>query len=116
MMPAIHAAHAMPIFREKVPCVYIMASRKEGTLSTGVTSSLPDRVRAHEGSEVPGFTRRYGVDRLVHFEFHPTMKHAIAREKQIKKWNRSWKIELIEARNPDWRDPSGEILEGASFE
>ena len=102
----------MPVFREKLPCVYILASRKEGTLYTGVTSNLPDRVRAHKEATVPGFAQRYGVDRLVHFEFHPTMAHAIAREKQIKKWYRAWKIELIEATNPTWRDLSGEVLEG----
>ena len=94
----------MPIFREKLPCVYIMASRRDGTLYTGVTSSLPDRVRAHKASEVPGFTQRYRVDRLVYFEFHPTMAHAIAREKQIKKWRRDWKIRLIEEENPNWDD------------
>ena len=102
----------MPVFREKLPCVYILASRKGGTLYTGVTSNLPDRIRGHKEALVPGFTQRYGVDRLVHFEFHPTMAHAIAREKQIKKWYRAWKIELIEASNPTWRDLSGEVLEG----
>ena len=106
----------MPMFREKLPCVYIMASRRDGTLYTGVTSSLPDRVRAHKASEVPGFTQRYRVDRLVYFEFHPTMAHAIAREKQIKKWYRAWKVELIEASNAMWRDLSGEVMDGFSFE
>jgi putative endonuclease len=106
----------MPTFRDKLPCVYIMASRKDGTLYTGVTSSLPDRVRAHRQSEVPGFTRRYRVDRLVHFEFHPTMQHAITREKQIKKWYRAWKIELIEVRNPNWRDLSSEVVDGVALE
>jgi putative endonuclease len=102
----------MPAFREKLPCVYILASRKAGTLYTGVTSNLPDRVRSHKEASVPGFTKRYGIDRLVHFEMHPTMAHAIAREKQIKKWYRAWKIELIEATNPDWRDLSSEVMDG----
>ena len=106
----------MPVFREKLPCVYIMASRKDGTLYTGVTSSLPDRVRAHKQAKVPGFAQRYRVDRLVYYEFHPTMHHAITREKQIKKWYRAWKIELVEARNPAWRDLSGDVLDGVSFE
>ena len=92
-----------------------MASRKDGTLYAGVTSNLPDRVRAHKASEVPGFTQRYRVDRLVYFEFHPTMQHAITREKQIKKWYRAWKIELIEAGNPNWRDLSSEVLDGIEF-
>jgi putative endonuclease len=102
----------MPVFRELLPCVYILANRKHGTLYTGVTSNLPDRVKSHKEAAVPGFAQRYGVDRLVHFEFHPTMAHAIAREKQIKRWYRAWKIELIEATNPDWRDLSSEVLEG----
>ena len=102
----------MPVFREILPCVYILASRKQGTLYTGVTANLPDRIRSHMEAAAPGFTKRYGVDRLVHFGFHPTMAHAIAREKKIKKWYRAWKIELIETANPDWRDLSGEVLEG----
>lgn len=106
----------MPVFREKLPCVYILASRKEGTLYTGVTSNLQDRIRSHKEGAVPGFTKRYRVDRLVYFERHPTMAHAIAREKQIKKWYRAWKIELIQATNPDWRDLSKEVMEGLLFD
>jgi putative endonuclease len=102
----------MPVYRDKLPCVYILASRKEGTLYTGVTSDLPSRLRGHKQGDVPGFTRRYGVDRLVYYELHPTMQHAITREKQIKKWYRSWKIDLIEAANPDWRDLSNDVLDG----
>ena len=102
----------MPVFREKLPCVYILASRKEGTLYTGVTSNLPDRMRSHKEASVPGFAQRYGVDRLVYFKMHPTMVHAIAREKQIKKWYRAWKIELIEATNPHWRDLSQDVFDG----
>jgi putative endonuclease len=102
----------MPVYRDKLPYVYILASRKEGTLCTGVTSDLPSRIRNHKQGDVPGFTKRYGVDRLVYYERHPTMQHAITREKQIKKWYRSWKIDLIEAMNPDWRDLSNDILDG----
>ena len=106
----------MPVYRDKLPCVYLLASRKEGTLYTGVTSDLPSRIRGHKVGAVPGFTKRYGVDRLVYNELHVTMQHAIAREKQIKKWYRSWKIELIERTNPQWRDLSGDILDGLVIE
>jgi putative endonuclease len=106
----------MPVFREKLPCVYIFASRKDGTLYTGVTSSLLDRIRSHKEGSVPGFARRYRVDRLVYFERHPTMWHAITREKQIKKWYRAWKIALIEATNPEWRDLSSEVIHGMPSE
>jgi putative endonuclease len=85
-------------------------------LYTGVTSSLPDRIRSHKDGAVQGFTRRYGVNRLVYFELHPTMWHAITREKQIKKWYRAWKIELIERDNPEWRDLSADVVEGLQFE
>jgi putative endonuclease len=74
------------------------------------------RVRTHKQGAVPGFAKRYGVDRLVYFELHPTMAHAIAREKQIKKWYRAWKIELIERMNPDWRDLSPGVLDGSAFD
>ena len=106
----------MTTFREKLPCVYILASRKGGTLYAGVTSDLPGRVMNHKEGSVPGFTKRYGVDRLVYFEMHPTMQHAITREKQIKKWYRAWKIALIEKANPQWRDLSKEVLDGSAFE
>jgi putative endonuclease len=69
-------------------------------------------VRSHKEGSVPGFTKRYGVNRLVYFERHPTMPHAIQREKQIKRWYRAWKVELIESLNPDWRDLSGKVLDG----
>ena len=70
----------------------------------------------HKEGSVPGFTKRYGVDRLVDSEMHPTMQHAITREKQIKKWYRAWKIALIEKANPQWRDLSKEVLDGSAFE
>jgi putative endonuclease len=88
----------------KVPCVYILASRPYGTLYTGVTSNLVHRVWQHKAKEIPGFTSKYNVDRLVWYEVHETMATAIAREKQIKNWLRRWKIELVEAQNPRWDD------------
>ncbi|HKI85859.1 MAG TPA: GIY-YIG nuclease family protein [Thermoanaerobaculia bacterium] len=89
---------------ERQPAVYILASRRNGTLYVGVTSDLPKRVWEHKGDLVEGFTKKYGVHRLVYFEQHTDMAGAIAREKQIKKWNRAWKLELIERANPQWRD------------
>jgi putative endonuclease len=102
----------VPVFREKLPCVYILASRRDGTLYTGVTSDLWGRMQSHKEGTVPGFTKRYRVDRLVYFEMHATMTHAITREKQIKKWYRAWKIALIESANPEWRDLSKDVAEG----
>jgi len=89
---------------DKQPAVYILASGKHGTLYIGVTSDLPGRVYQHRESLIKGFTSRYGVSRLVHYELFGDMITAIEREKQLKKWNRAWKIELIEARNPYWDD------------
>jgi putative endonuclease len=84
--------------------VYIVASQRNGTLYTGVTSNLLARIHQHRHGLVRGFTRKYGVKLLVWFEQHSTMEFAITREKRIKKWNRAWKLKLIEADNPDWRD------------
>jgi putative endonuclease len=86
------------------PCVYILASKRNGTLYTGVTSNLLARMYQHREGTVRGFARKYGVQLLVWFEQHPTMDSAITREKRIKKWNRAWKLELIESTNPDWHD------------
>ena len=88
----------------KHPCVYLLASRRNGSLYVGVTSDLLRRVHEHRTDVVPGFTRKYGVHTLVWFEQHATMDTAIAREKAIKEWKRAWKIELIEAGNPRWVD------------
>ena len=88
----------------KRPCVYILASRQYGTLYIGVTSDIARRVWQHRNSHMDGFTKRYGVHRLVLAEFHPTMADAILREKRLKKWNRAWKVRLIERANPQWRD------------
>jgi putative endonuclease len=90
--------------REWQPCVYIMASRRNGTLYVGVTSNLALRAWQHRESIVPGFTRKYGVKMLVYYEFHATMEAAITREKQIKERHRAWKIELIGTVNRGWRD------------
>ncbi|MGJ7903442.1 GIY-YIG nuclease family protein [Lysobacter sp. 1R34A] len=86
------------------PAVYLLASAKRGTLYTGVTSDLIQRVWQHREHLAQGFTERYGFDRLVWYEQHETMENAIQREKKIKKWNREWKIRLIEENNPEWRD------------
>jgi putative endonuclease len=86
------------------PCVYILASRRNGTLYVGVTSDLNRRVWEHRADVIDSFTKRYGVHTLVYAEFHTTMEEAILREKRIKKWRRDWKTMLIEKANPTWRD------------
>jgi putative endonuclease len=90
--------------RERSFWVYILASRVGGTLYIGVTNDLVRRVYEHRSKLVPGFTRRYGVERLVYFEQFSTAEAAITREKQLKKRNRAWKIQLIEGCNPNWDD------------
>ncbi|THD13327.1 hypothetical protein B1808_08850 [Pseudofulvimonas gallinarii] len=94
---------------EKQPAVYILASDRNGTLYVGVTSDLVKRIWQHRQHAVEGFTARYGVTRLVWYELHGDMVSAISREKQVKKWRRSWKLRLIEELNPDWTDLWGEI-------
>lgn len=89
---------------ERMPCVYIMTNAVRGTLYVGVTSALAGRVYQHREGLVDGFTKRYGLKRLVWHEVHESMLVAIAHEKTLKRWKRAWKIELIEALNPDWRD------------
>jgi len=89
---------------QKQPCVYILASGFNGTLYIGVTANLNDRVAIHRQCLADGFTKRYSATRLVYYEIRPTMPAAIRREKQLKKWNRLWKIRLIEQMNPEWRD------------
>lgn len=88
----------------KQPCVYILASKRNGTLYIGVTSKLIKRIWEHKNDLVPGFTQRYRVHYLVYFEQAADMLSAIAREKQLKKWNRQWKLNLIEQTNPGWTD------------
>ena len=89
--------------------VYILASKKNGVLYIGVTNNLVRRLEEHRTHIVPGFTDKYYVGRLVYFEQTENIESAIRREKQLKKWNRAWKIELIEKTNPEWRDLSSEI-------
>ncbi len=90
--------------RDKVFWVYILASRIGGTLYIGVTNDLVRRVYERQTGLVPGFTMRYGIHRLVYFEQFSVVENAIRREKRLKKWNRSWKIRLIEELNPNWDD------------
>ncbi|MEN8133294.1 MAG: GIY-YIG nuclease family protein [Pseudomonadota bacterium] len=88
----------------KQPTVYILASKRNGTLYTGVTSDLIKRVHEHKNGLIDGFTKKYRVHYLVYFEQCEDMMSAITREKQIKKWNRAWKLRLIEKGNPEWMD------------
>ena len=100
----------------KTPCVYILASRRNGTLYIGVTSALADRMALHSQGLIEGFTKRYDVKTLVYYEMHETMPDAITREKRLKEWQRAWKIRLIESMNPEWLDlfddATGEIVDG----
>ena len=94
----------------KQPSVYLLASKRNGTLYVGVTSNLVQRIWQHKNDLLEGFTRRYSVHMLVWYEACGTMQAAIAREKAIKEWKRAWKIRLIEEKNPDWRDSYGDLL------
>ena len=86
------------------PAVYILASQRNGTLYIGVTSNLVQRIWQHKNDRIKGFTEKYGVHGLVYFELLDDMLSAITREKQLKKWNRAWKLALIEKQNPTWQD------------
>lgn len=86
--------------------VYILASKRNGTLYVGSTDDLAKRIWEHKNKVFPGFTARYGVDMLVRYETHDTRDAARTRERQIKEWKRAWKIEMIESRNPEWADVS----------
>ncbi len=88
----------------KQPCVYLLASKRNGTLYVGVTSNLLQRVWQHKNDMIDGFTKRYDIHDLVWYEMHGTMESAIMREKAIKEWKRAWKLELIEKDNPSWLD------------
>ena len=94
----------------KVPCVYILASKQNGTLYVGVTSNLVRRVWEHKNDVVKGFTKLHGVHELVWYEVHESMEGAISREKDIKRWKRAWKIRLIERENQNWSDLYDEIV------
>jgi putative endonuclease len=95
---------------KKQPAVYILSSKKNGTLYIGVTSDLLKRIWQHKNGEMEGFSKRYRVHQLVWYELHETMESAINREKALKFWKRAWKLELIERNNPDWSDLYEEIL------
>ena len=95
---------------DKQPAVYILATKFHGTMYVGVTSQLIQRTWQHKEHFVDGFTKRYGITRLVWFEMHQTMEDAITREKQIKKWKREWKVRLIEEQNPRWDDLFEQIV------
>jgi putative endonuclease len=98
--------------RQRQPCVYLLARASHSTLYVGVTSDLMSRIAQHRDESADGFTKRYGIKRLVWFEMHETMEAAIAREKSIKRWPRAWKYDLIHQGNPTWRD----LAEDLGFE
>src|SRR5262245_15864426 len=89
--------------------VYILASRRNGTLYVGVTNDLVRRLGEHKAKLVPGFTRKYGVDQLVYFEEYGSILEARAREHAMKRWRRKWKLEIIEKLNPEWRDLGNDL-------
>ena len=95
---------------DRIPCVYILASQRNGTLYVGVTSDLVRRVWEHKNDLADGFTKKYGVHTLVWYEVHPTMDSAITREKRLKEWKRSWKLDLIEGVNPMWDNLYDELV------
>jgi putative endonuclease len=94
----------------KQPAVFILASKRNGTLYIVVTSDLVQRVWQHKNDVADGFTKEHNVHNLVYYEFHDEMDDAILREKRLKKWNRDWKLRLIEEKNPDWNDLYTSIL------
>ncbi len=100
----------------KAYCVYLMASRRNGTLYLGATSDLIKRVHQHKTAAADGFTKQYQVDRLVWFEQHESALSMVTRERQLKEWKRAWKVDLVETLNPMWRDLYGEILGGGAGE
>jgi putative endonuclease len=89
---------------DRRPAVYILASKRNGTLYVGVTSDLVKRIWEHKNNVAEGFTKQYGVHQLVWYELHESMESAIEREKRLKEWKRVWKLELIERSNPAWQD------------
>lgn len=92
--------------KQKTYYVYILASKRNGTIYVGVTVNLAKRIAQHKQGAIDGFTKKYNVKRLVHFEGTDDVKRALHREKQLKDWKREWKVSLIEKHNPDWRDLS----------
>ena len=89
---------------KKVPCVYILASKRNGTIYIGVTSNVVQRVWQHKKNLVKGFSERHNIHTLVWYEIHETMESALLREKRLKNWHRNWKLRLIEEANPQWQD------------
>ena len=100
-------------WKKKWPTVYILASKRNGTLYVGVTSNIIDRVSAHKQGLFDGFAKQHNAHRLVYLEHHATMAEAIAREKQLKRWRRAWKVDLIERLNPEWRDLFAEFSDAS---
>jgi len=90
--------------------IYLLASKKNGTLYVGITNNLRRRIFEHKNKLIDGFTKKHGVDQLVYFEQHSDVRAALAREKSLKKWKRTWKLELVEKINPEWKDLSKEFL------
>jgi putative endonuclease len=94
----------------KQPAIYILTNKKDGTLYVGSTSNLHRRIEAHKSGAVAGFSKKYNLDKLVYYETCPLMHSVAMREKQIKRWRRSWKINLIEENNPNWEDLSYQLI------
>ncbi|HBO16881.1 MAG TPA: endonuclease [Candidatus Moranbacteria bacterium] len=93
----------------KIYCVYILTNQRNGTLYIGITSNLKNRIFQHKEKIVEGFTKKYNIDKLVYFEQTEDVQSALRREKQLKKWNRDWKLRLIEEKNPQWKDLYDEL-------
>jgi putative endonuclease len=112
LTPVIPAKAGIQYYRsmKKQPAVYLLASKRNGTLYTGVTSDLIKRIWEHKNNVVEGFTSKYKVHTLVWYEVHETMESAIRREKAIKEWKRQWKIDLIQSTNPSWQDLYKQII------
>ena len=96
--------------KQKTYYIYILANKRNGTLYIGVTNNLKRRIFEHKNKLVTGFTKEYNVNQLVYFEQHTDIRAALTREKRLKKWNRSWKLELIEKENSEWKDLSGDFI------
>ena len=109
VIPAVVSGEPGNVMK-KVPCVYMLSSKRNGTLYIGVTSDLIGRCWQYKQGVVSGFTKTYAVKQLMYYELHETMADAITREKQLKKWNRAWKISRIEQQNPEWKDLLNEIM------
>ena len=106
LVPAIHAVHTSSM---RGGWVYIVTNRPNGTLYVGVTSNLSQRIWQHRAGEFDGFTKRYGLDKLVWYECFPDIRDAIQREHNMKHWPRAWKVRLIHDLNPNWTDLSQEL-------